>query len=342
MQTEIIMTKLFESDKNICVYELVDGDIRLLLTNFGAAIYSVEVKDAAGEYQLVTLTADSIPEFMENGAFFGATVGRTVNRINEGKFTLNGKEYQLTLNEGKNSAHGGDACFATRPWESEILEDGSVAFHLESADGEGGYPGNLSATVIYTLKDNTIRISHKAVCDADTIVNFTNHAYWCISGHGVKIYDQELFINGSEYLETRDDLIPTGQVLSVKGTPFDFTVPTKLGAHIDDPHRSLEVNRGYDVSFVRRDREPGLAARLHDPKSGRTLEVYSSYPDIHIYTGNFLDGTKGARGIKYNKRDAICLEGSLFPDAINHPCFGKIVLCKGEQYDEFIEFKFSV
>lgn len=335
------MTKLLETDHNICIYELVDGDIRLLLTNFGAAIYSVEVKDQAGDYQLVTLTADSIPEFLDNGAFFGATVGRTVNRIGKGKFTLNGKEYQLTLNDGENSAHGGEASYATRAWESEILENGAVAFHLESADGEAGYPGNLSVTVTYTLQNGAIRIDHEAVSDADTIVNFTNHAYWCLSGHGEKIYDQELFINGSEYLETADDLIPTGQILTVKGTPFDFTEAHRIGDHIHDDFHALNVNRGYDVSFVRKDRDPGLAARLKDPKSGRVLEVYSSYPDIHIYTGNFLDGTKGAKGILYNKHDAICLESSLFPDAVNHPAFGRIVLKKGEQYREFIEFRFT-
>jgi len=334
------MAKLIETDNNICVYELIDGDLRLLVTNFGAAIFSVEMKEENGEYQLLTLSCDSIADFMKNGAFFGATVGRTVNRIGKGKFAINGKEYQLPLNDGKNSAHGGNSSFAHRAWDTEVLENGAVRFTLTSPDGDEGYPGEIKAAVTYTLSNGTIHIDHEVVSDADTIVNFTNHAYWCIGGPQQKIYDQKLMINGKEYLETDDALIPTGQILAVKGTPFDFTEPTAIGVRIFDDHPSLNVNRGYDISFVRAQREPGIAARLQDPASGRVMEVYSSYPDIHIYTGNFLDGVKGKNGQLYEKHDAICLESSLFPDAINHPHFGRIILRKGEKYQEFIEFKF--
>lgn len=335
------MTKLFDSEQEICVYELVDGDIRLLVTNFGASIFSVEMKDASGAYQPITLGCDTIADFKQNGAFFGATVGRTVNRIGKGRFTLNGREYQLPLNDGNNSAHGGIRSYAIRAWDAEILKNGGVRFSLVSPDGDEGYPGALKATVTYSLHDGKIRIDHEAVSDADTIVNFTNHTYWCLGGQDEKIYNQILTINGREYLETDAELIPTGQVLSVKGTPFDFTEPHAVGERIQENHPSLKVNRGYDVSFVRAEREPGLAAVLYDPRSGRKLEVSSSYPDIHLYTGNFLDGVRGRDGRRYQPHDALCLEGSLFPDAINHPCFGKIVLKKGEHYQEYIEFKLS-
>ncbi len=335
------MVKLLCKENGASLYEMQDGDIRLRVTDYGASVFSVDIKNSADEYEPIVLTCESLAQFMKNGAFFGATVGRTANRIKEGSFTLGGKKYSLTKNEGRNSAHGGKLGFAERMWSAETAEDGSVEFTLLSADGEEGYPGNLRAQVNYSLKNGCIRICHRAVSDADTIVSFTNHTYWCLGGLDKKVYDEQLFVNASEYLETDAELIPTGQVLSVKKTPFDFTCPHTLGERINSGHPSIQLNRGYDVSFVRRDREPGLAARLFDPEKERTLEVYTSYPDIHLYTGNFLNGVPGVGGRSFHRHDALCLEGSMFPDAINHPCFSRIVLKKGEEYNEFIEFRIS-
>ena len=335
------MVKLFESKDGAEVYELENGYIRLRVTNYGAAIFSVEIKNENGEYELITLTCDSVEDFMKNKVFLGATVGRTANRVKGACFTLNGKQYDLEKNEGNNNLHGGFSGYGYKLWDSEVTGGDSVAFHLKSPDGEGGYPGNLEVTVKYSLKDNVIRTEHKAKSDADTIASFTNHVYWCISGHGEKIYDQQLFVNAEQYIEVDEELIPTGQILNVKGTPYDFTSPCRLGDKIDALKKSGASDRGYDESFVRKDREPGTAAVLTDEKKGISLEIISSYPDVHVYTGDNLNNEKGARGLIYTAHDAICLECGMFPDAVNHPCFGKIILREGEAYDEFIEFKLN-
>lgn len=333
------MANVIYKKDNACLIELSSGKLRLTLTNWGASIYLLEMKTENG-YDDLTLSCDNLETFMTNTGFFGATVGRTVNRIKSGKFTLNGKEYQLTVNENSNSAHGGAVSFARRIWDYEILADNKVKFSLFSPDGDEGYPGNLNTTVTYELTDSEVIISHWASADKDTLLSYTNHAYWCLGGNGVKIYDQKLTISADEYLEVDSELIPTGNIYSVKGTPFDFTEPHAIGERINDDHPALMANRGYDLSYVRKG--DGPAAVLVDEASRRRLEVWSTYPDIHIYTGNFLEGEPGKNGRDYVRHDAICLEGSFFPDTVNHKNFGDgMILRADKEYNEKITFKIT-
>ena len=274
---------------------------------------------------------------MENRNFYGATVGRVVNRIKKGHAVIGAEAYQLTLNDGNNSAHGGEQTYAWRLWDAE-QQGNTVIFRLMSADGEAGYPGNVQVEVEYRLEEDALLTIHRAVTDRETIFNMTNHTYWALGGLGEKIYDQELMVVGEFYLEVDEELIPTGQILSVKDTPFDFTVSKRIGADIHDPAPMIQNNRGYDVSFVRRERGMGLAARLYAPEKHRILEVETTLPDLHIYTGNFLNGDLGKDGIRYTPHDAICLEAERFPDAVNHAHFGEIFLKPSEKYEEMIRF----
>lgn len=321
------------------LFSLERGPLRVRLTNFGAAVFSVELRDASGNWEDVALTCDSLESFVKNRNYYGATVGRTANRIRGGRAVIGGRAVQLEQNENGNSAHGGSAGFAWRCWEAEAGTD-RVLFRLLSRDGEAGYPGNLEVEAEYRLDGaGALCITHRGLCDQDTILNLTNHTYWCLGGLGEKIYEQELFVNGRFYLETDEALLPTGQILSVAGTPFDFTVPRKIGRDILADHPALRRDRGYDVSYVREDRGMGLGARLSVPGKGRTLEMETTLPDVHIYTGNFLNQDPG-KGRLYTPHDAICLEAQRFPDAVNYPHFGPIFLRAGERYHEEIRYRF--
>ncbi len=336
------MIQLLESKGQAQLVAMENDLLRVQLTNFGAAIFSVQVKEANGELDDIALTCDSLEEFLENRNYYGATVGRVVNRIKDGIAVIGGKPYQLSINDGKNSAHGAEFTYAWRFWDTDVRED-CVIFRLLSKDGEAGYPGNLQVEVEYRFDDDgALVVTHRGVSDQDTIMNMTNHTYWCLGGMDEKIYDQELFINGRFYLEVDDELIPTGQILSVKDTPFDFTTPHRIGDHIFADNHAIQHNRGYDVSFVRDEREMGLAARLTAPSKGRVLEVETTMPDLHIYTGNFLDNHPGKNGRKYTPHDAICLEAELFPDAVHNPHFGKTLLRAGEEYCEQIKFRVTI
>lgn len=321
------------------LFILENDALKVCLTNFGAAVFYFQIREA-GQWVDIALTCDTLEEFVENRNFYGATVGRVVNRIKKGRAVIGGKEYQLALNDGNNSAHGGQETYAWRLWDAQ-QRGNTVLFRLLSRDGEAGYPGNVQVEVEYRLEGNALLVTHRACSDQETIFNMTNHTYWCLDGLGEKIYGQELMINGDYYLEVREDLIPTGQVLSVKDTPFDFTSPRKIGDRIRDSHPMVQNSRGYDVSFVRRDRVMGLAARLISVDKRRVLEVETTLPDLHIYTGNFLSGDPGKGGIAYTAHDAICLEAERFPDAVNNSHFGDIFLKPDEKYEEEIRFHVS-
>lgn len=332
------MIQRLQSSGEAQLLSMENDFLRVQFTNFGASIFSVQLKEEGGTLEDIVLTCDSLEEFVKNSNYYGATVGRVANRIKNGHAVIGGKTYQLTQNEGHNSLHGGDASYARRFWSTEVLEE-RVVFHLLSKDGEAGYPGNLQVEVEYQLEKDGILITHRGTCDQDTIMNMTNHTYWCLGGFGEKIYNQELFINGRFYLETNGEMIPTGQILSVKDTPFDFTAPHPVGDRIFDETPAIQRNRGYDISFVRDGCGMGLAARLTAPSKGRILEVETTLPDIHVYTANFLDNALGRGGRMYTPHDAICLEGSYFPDAVNQPHFGNIFLKAGKEYLEQIRFR---
>ena len=335
------MIQLLANDGSAQLILMENDQLRLLLTNFGASIYAVQEKQSDGNLVDLALTCASLEAFTKNPCYFGATVGRVANRIKDGAFTLNGHAYQLTKNDGANSAHGGNQTFARRFWKTTLRED-SVRFSFSSPDGEDGYPGKLDTSVTYRFdEDGRIEITHSAISNKDTILGYTNHTYWCLGGIGKNIYEQQLQIFGKYYVETDAELIPTGQILSVKDTPYDFTQPTALGTHIHDDFPAVQRNRGYDVSFIRQDRDPGRAAILTDSASGRRLEVSTTMPIIHIYSGNFLQDEPGKDGRLYQPHDAICLEASRFPDAINHAHFGPAILHANERFCEKIWFRLT-
>jgi aldose 1-epimerase len=317
------------------------------IMNYGATVISIQVPDRAGRLGDVVLGFDSLSGYLAKEPYFGATVGRVGNRIAKGRFTLNGKTYQLAINDGPNHLHGGVRGFDKVVWDSAVVpgsDDPSVRFRYLSKDGEEGYPGNCSAEVTFTLTaDDELHIDYSISADQDTPVNVTNHSYFNLKGpENGDILGHILTLHASRYTPVDSTLIPTGELKSVAGTPMDFTQPTPIGAHL------LEVGGnpvGYDHNFVI-DGTPGslrLAAHVYEPTTGRILEVLTTEPGVQFYTGNFLDGTlTGKGGVVYRQHMAFCLETQHFPDSINHPDFPSTILKAGTTYTSHTVFRFSV
>lgn len=322
-----------------------NGVVAKVMT-YGATLTEMHVPDQDGKQADVVLGFADLDKYLAGHPFFGSTAGRVANRIAKGKFTLDGKEYTLATNNGPNTLHGGIKGFDKQVWEAKQVNspDGpGVQFHYVSKDGEEGFPGNLDTTVTYTLtNDNALRISYKATTDKATPVNLTNHSYWNLGGENSgTILDEILYVNADKYTPVDDTQIPTGELKSVKGTPFDFTTPTPIGARIEQTGGNPT---GYDHNYVLNHApgQIGLAARLTDPQSGRVMECWTDQPGVQVYTGNFLDGTlTGIGGKPYVKHAAVCLETQHFPDAINHPDFPSTVLRPGETYQTTTIYKFS-
>jgi len=316
------------------------------ITEYGAILTEVWVPDRAGQLTNVVLGFDNLGQYLKGHPFFGATTGRVANRIAKGKFTLDGREYILAVNNGPNHLHGGLKGFDKKLWKSRALPetDKSVAveFSYTSPDGEEGYPGTLVVKVTYTLTDdNELRIDYEATTDKATIVNLTNHSYFNLGGSG-SILDHVLQINADRYTATDAGLIPTGELAPVKGTGLDFTQPRRIGDRIAD-YASLA--KGYDHNFVLNHGggKLGLAARVHEPKSGRVMELSTTEPGVQLYTANHLDAkTTGVGGVKYGQHQAFCLETQHFPDSINQPAFPSVVLRPGQTFKSATAHKFSV
>lgn len=321
--------------------------MRVEITNYGARIVSIAAPDRSGNFADVTTGFDDLRLYLEKNPYFGAIIGRYANRIAKGKFALNGKDYALAVNGGPNSLHGGAEGFDKKFWSAHNPEPGSTSLELSylSADGEESYPGALSVVVTYTLtEDNAVRIDYTAKTDRDTVINLTNHTYFNLSG-SESILQTEMMINSDSFTPVDSALIPTGEIRSVAGSPFDFRKPESIGARINDDDPQLKLAGGYDHNFVLRRGGEGaeLAARAIDPNSGRILEVLTTEPGIQFYTGNFLDGSlRGKRGAVYKRRCAFCLEAQHFPDSPNHPGFPTTVLRSGQEYRQTTFFKFSV
>jgi aldose 1-epimerase len=322
--------------------------MKVTITNFGATVVSIIVPDKDGKIADVVLGYDDASEYESGKASIGATIGRYANRIAGGKFVLDGKTYTLPLNDGPNTLHGGIKGFSKRVWTAKDVS-GAAGQALQmtflSKDGEEGFPGNLSVRVVFTLgSTNELKIDYSATTDKDTVLNLTNHSYFNLSGQGEgDILGTELTLHASRFTPVDATLIPTGELRSVKGTPFDFTKATPIGARIDQDEEQLKLGKGYDHNWVV-DGTSGtrrLAAQAYDPKSGRVLEVLTTEPGIQFYTGNFLDGTiHGKDGKVYNRRYAFCLETQHFPDSPNHPKFPTTELKPGQKFHSITVFKF--
>lgn len=318
------------------------------ITNYGGAIVSILAPDRNGKMADVVLGFENLKGYLGNQPFFGALVGRYANRIAKAKFTLDGHEYKLAANDGPNTLHGGLKGFDKHVWTARELKGAEPAIELTylSKDGEEGYPGNLKAKVVYTLSnDNSLKIDYSATTDKDTVLNLTNHSYFNLAGEGSgDILKQTMMINADKFTPVDATLIPTGELRSVQGTPFDFRKATAIGARIGDKDEQINLGHGYDHNFVLNRKGPGLslAARAEDPASGRVLEVLTTQPGIQFYTGNFLDGKIHGKGGKvYGHRAAFCLETQHFPDTPNHPKFPTAELKPGQTYHQVTVFKFS-
>ena len=321
--------------------------------DYGAHLVGLEVPDAKGKLEDVTLGYDTLAGWLTNTSYFGATVGRFANRIAHGKFSLDGVEYTLAKNNEPGGIpchlHGGDKGFDKVLWKGEPVdtaEGKGVKLTYVSKNGEEGYPGNLTTTVTYLLTDaNELVWEAEATTDSPTIVNLAHHSYWNLSGNPKSsINDHELMLAAPGYLPTNAGLIPTGKIEPVAGTPMDFTKPTRIGDRVDADFEALRFGGGYDHCWVL---EAGkgmkLAARLKDPKSGRVMEIFTDQPGIQFYGGNFLDGTvKGKGGVEYARRSGLCLETEGFPDAPNQPAFPSSVLRPGETYRHKMVHRFCV
>jgi aldose 1-epimerase len=324
--------------------------MEVAITNFGGIVVSLKVPDRTGKFDDVVLGYDSLDGYLTNKAFFGAVIGRYGNRIAHGKFTLNGQTYTLPKNDGDNTLHSGPEGFNKKLWTAKDVSSAkgqALELTYLSPDGEEGFPGNLNAKVVYTLNDqNELTIAYSATTDKETVVNLTNHSYFNLAGQGMgDILSHELMIKGDHITAVDETLIPTGELRPVKGTPFDFTHATAIGARINQDDPQLKLGKGYDHNWVLNDhgsRSPVLVAEAYEAKSGRVLQVLSTEPGVQFYSGNFLDGTiQGKGGKVYNYRYGFCLETQHFPDSPNHPKFPSTTLKPGQTYSTTTVFKFS-
>ena len=325
--------------------------MEVAVTNYGCAILSIMVPDKNGKYANVVLGHDSIEHVINSPEpFLNTTIGRYGNRIAKGKFTLYGEEHQLAINNGPNSLHGGPTGFHTRVWDAVQPEPSTVIFNYTSADGEEGFPGNLEVEMTYRLEDetNALVIEHRATTDKATIVNLTNHGFFNLAGianPSPTVLNNIVTINADFYVPIDEVSIPTGEILKVEGTPMDFRTATAIGARIDNyDFEQLKNGHGYDHNYVLNTQGDisQVAAKVYDPKSGRTLEVYTNEPGIQFYAGNFLDGTvKGKHGIYYPLRSALCLETQHYPDSPNKADWPSVVVRPGEKYHSTCIYKFG-
>lgn len=333
----------------ITLYTLTNSHgVEISAMNYGGIIQSIRVPDRNGKLADIVLGHDTAEGYMPNPPYLGAIVGRYANRIANGTFTLDGKTYTLPKNDGPNTLHGGTTkTFDKVMWESQPLKGkNGVSFSYLSADGDEGFPGNLKVTVTYVLTDsNELVIDYDATTDKDTPINVSQHSYFNLKGEGNgDILDHEIMINADKFTPVDKNLIPTGELRPVKGTPFDFTTSTKIGARIDDNYEQLVLGHGYDHNFILNRKGSGLslAARVYEPTTGRVLEVSTTQPAVQFYSGNFLDGTvTGKGGHVYKRRYGFCLETQHYPDSPNHPDFPTTILKPGQKFHQETVFKFS-
>jgi aldose 1-epimerase len=330
-------------DESVEIYKLTNvHGIEVQVMTYGSALVSLKTPDRAGHFENIILGFDTLGPYLAGVPFFGANVGRYANRIANGRFTLDGKTYQLARNDGPNSLHGGNRGFDKRVWKAEPLESSAgsaLRMTYVSPAGEEGYPGEVTAHVTYTLNDDdTLAIEYEATTTAPTPVNLANHAYFNLSGDRQRtILDHVLSIDADRFTPVDATLIPTGELRAVAGTPFDFRKPQAIGSRIGEPDEQLRLGHGYDHNWVLNKARSGtltLAAVLTDPHSGRSLEVRTTQPGLQFYSGNFLDGKPAGGGTVFRYRTGLCLETQHFPDSPNHPAFASTILRPADVYSQ--------
>lgn len=352
-QEEATLSGLYKSDfvttvenKQTELYVLKNAKgAEACVTNWGGRLVSVMVPDKNGKMTDVVLGYDSIQAYLASSGNFGALIGRYGNRIAEGKFKIDGKEYTLPQNDGTNCLHGGPNGYDRQMWDANQVSPQSVELTYLSKDGEAGFPGNLNIKVTYTLTDdNAVDIKYEATTDQKTVVNLTNHSYFNLSGvPGSTIMDHELYVNADQYTPVDDKLIPTG-IAKVEGTPLDLRKAQVISAHIDDDFDQLTKAGGYDHNWILNTKgdEKAVAATVYSPVSGILMEVYTNEPGLQIYCGNMMKKETGKKGATYPRRGAICLESQHYPDSPNHPDFPSTILEPGQKYYSRCIYKFLV
>ena len=315
------------------------------IITYGGAVVSLKVPDRRGRLADVVLGFDDLEGYLTHEAYLGALIGRYANRIADARFRLNGVEYKLAANNGAHNLHGGPRGFDKVVWQPRPLRGAALELTYLSRDGEEGFPGNLSVRVVYTLTDaNELRVEYTATTDKDTIVNLTQHSYFNLAGAGAgDILDHRLKLYASYFTPTDATAIPTGRVQPVRGTPFDFLRPARIGARIEADDEQLKFGKGYDHNFVVDGRAGVLrrAAEVYEPTSGRVMEVWTTEPGVQLYSGNYLAIERGKGGKPYPRRTGFCLETQHYPDTPNRPQFPSAVLRKGERYRTTTVYKFS-
>ncbi len=335
--------------KQVDLYTLKNNEgMTVQITNFGGKIVSIIVPDREGKLGDVCLGYESAEAYFNGSASLGATIGRFANRIAGAEFNLGDSTYHLAKNNGENSIHGGSKGFRLVVWDAHQIDDHTLELSYFSKDGEEGYPGNLQVKVTYSVTEkNELRLDYKATSDKPTVLNLTNHAFFNLNGEGNgDVLNQALWVNANKFTPVNDQAIPTGELLAVKGTPFDFTTPHMLGERIDEDNQQLKNVGGYDHNFVLNKDSVDLAfaASLTDAATGRVLEVYTTEPGLQVYTANSLTGKGtdiGKGGHSYGPRSAVCLETQHFPDSPHHPNFPSTVLQPGETFHSTTVYKFG-
>ena len=326
------------------IFENANG-MEMHVSDFGATLQKLIVPDKNGVKRDVVLGYDD-PAGYEGpaGTFFGATVGRHANRIGNAEFVLNGVTYKLDQNNGKNNLHSGLDFWSFRVWNVKETAENSITFTLHSPDGDQGFPGNVDAEVTYTLTENSIVIDYHAVTDADTPINMTNHSYFNLNGHeSGSVREQILWIDADGFTETGADLIPTGVIISVEGTPMDFRTKKKVGYEIDSDYEAIKIGNGYDHNWtLNNNGEFKKVAELYSEESGICMEVRTDLPGVQVYTANFVENEKGKDGIVYQKNQGMCFETQYYPDSVNHENFKSCICKKGKEYQTKTEYTFLV
>ncbi len=329
-----------------------ENGMEVCFTNFGGRIVSIMVPDKDGKMIDVCLGHDSIADYIRygyQGCNFGALIGRYGNRIKDGKFILDGIEYQLPRNNDGNCLHGGgEVAFHNRMWDTQLVSNSSITFTTISEDGEDGFPGNLYVRVTYALtNDNAITISYEATTDRPTVINLTNHCYFCLSGDpSHDVLNEILYLNAEAYTPVDANVAVIGEIAAVENTPFDFRTPTRVGDRINDTtHQQIINGRGYDHNWILATEGDinAIAGILYDPSSGIKMTIHTDQPGMQFYAGNFLDGSfMGKKGIAYPMRSGFCFETQHFPDSPNQPAFPSTTLYPGEKYTTTTIYKFTV